>query len=178
MFPVLLQTTKVDMSSDLGILAANAEILHSRSLALSVRGRTVPSSSHRDSLKFNLSETAKCDMFENKHDFRIEQPFQKKNAFQRYKPEQRRRKKNKVIVQPTHSEYQAAKRLKSEWDLLFYDNKEQNSTPVRNCFQLNSGCSASPAKKCHLPFQQAVKRNVGLLVTGREMENFFGLTSM
>lgn len=77
----------------------------------------------------------------------------------------------KVVVQPSQPDNHFAKRLKSDWDLLFYNNHDNQSDDGRS-----NGGNRGLLERVQSPTVQKTKRRQSFLVKGKEMKCFFHLT--
>lgn len=95
----------------------------------------------------------------------------KKNALKR---QLRDLEQERVIVQPIQPDQQIAKRLKSDWDLLFYNKDDANPNKLEGNRLLDERHGLIN-EHLQLAAPKAKKR-LSFLVKGREMKSFFHLT--
>ena len=78
----------------------------------------------------------------------------KKSALKRHLEQE------KVLVQPVQNDIHVAKRFRSDWDLLFYNNSDSFNASGGNKIPLSTECK---------------KKRQSFLVRGKEMKSFFHL---
>ena len=119
----------------------------------------------------------------DKHDIQKRNQHPKKNALKRHLHDlEKKHEQGKVLVQPTHSDNRIIKKLKSDWDLLFYNNDDSkvDEHDVTSAFTCDANFSVSPAERLSVSFPPQVRtrdnRRQSFLVKGKEMKSFFHLT--
>ncbi|KAH3854710.1 hypothetical protein DPMN_097259, partial [Dreissena polymorpha] len=101
----------------------------------------------------------------------------KKNALKRHLDQSYETdnvKTENVIVQPAQPENHSAKRLKSDWDLLFF-NHERNALNIFRVPMQETPPVPKTFETGHTNGFSKIKKRKSFLVTGKEMKSFFHL---